>query len=173
LAAVAQSVSDAQAINDSAMEYIKQITTLERLSLSGCRSITSEGFLAMTGALTNLRALSFQAEQLQDEDAAAGLRSLSKLTYLDLFQCSKVGDPTMLAIATSIPSIKELDIGQCRGVTDQGIAVLSQCTNLDYLYYSRGVGFTGATIGQLTTLSRLWLAYLPNLNNRGMICRLI
>jgi hypothetical protein len=146
---------------------IAQISTLQSLALANCRNIHTEGFSHICRNLTNLRSFSFQNEALLDADAALWLPHLSKLTYLDFFQCSLIGDATLGAIATSLPSLKALDLGQCRQVTDAGIALLTALQQIEYVYFSRGVGFTGATVNLLTTLTKLWLAYLPNLDNSG------
>jgi hypothetical protein len=65
-------------------------------------------------SLAQLRITSYGAEQLSDagfaEFAASTLKQLTSLTSLDLTACSKLGAPTLTALAGSAPQLQALKL---------------------------------------------------------------
>jgi len=159
-------VSDASHIDNAIGAILVHLPNLHKLHLNSARMVTDE-VIPFIAQMTGLTDLSLQAELITDA-ALCKLASLSKIRKLDLFQCKLCGDSAIQALAGSLQSLQDLDIGQCRKVSDAGIEALAACQNLNYLYFSRGETFTGVGLGKLTSLTRLWLAYLSTITNAGM-----
>lgn len=160
-------------ISDTDMELLSSLTTLELLTLNGCRNLTDAGLVYLK-PLTGLKGLALERTNITD----AGLENLKGLTELTLLSLNwtRVGDAglkhladlkkmgTLYLCATQtadagVASLKNmaqlswLDLRQTQ-VTDAGLKHLSGLSRLRLLCLY-GIPMTDAGIAPLTKLSNL------------------
>lgn len=73
--------------------------------LAGCEQLTNAGVVALT-------------------EHQIGLKSL------DLSCCSRVTDPSMIAICRSLPELQDLCVRRCRAISNIGVAEVQNLKNL-------------------------------------------
>ena len=160
-------------ISDTDMELLSSLTTLELLTLNGCRNLTDAGLVYLK-PLTGLKGLALERTNITD----AGLENLRGLTELTLISLNwtRVGDAGLKHLAdlkkigvlylcatqtadAGVASLKNmaqlswLDLRQTQ-VTDAGLKHLSGLSRLRLLCLY-GIPMTDAGIAPLTELSNL------------------
>jgi len=168
------------AISNDELELLSALSTLENLTLNGCRNLTDAGLVHLE-PLTGLKALALERTQITD----VGLEHLRGLTELGLLSLNwssvgenglkplenmkKLGVLYLCATRTSdsgVASLKNmkqlswLDLRQTQ-VTDEGLRHLSGLTQLRLLSLY-GIPMTDAGIGPLTELENLEQLTLNN-----------
>lgn len=161
------------AINDTDMELLSSMTTLQTLTLNGCRNMTDAG-LVYLGSLKNLRGLALERTNITDKGMVhlkdlteigllslnwtrvgdAGLKQLSGLKKMGiLYLCqTQTGDEGVAAMK-NMKQLVWLDLRQTR-VTDAGLVHLSQLPRMRLLCLY-GIQMTDAGIAPLTKLANL------------------
>ncbi|CAK8568627.1 unnamed protein product [Lathyrus sativus] len=123
------SICNCPGVGNSTLAIIgKLCLQLQRLELIGLEGITDTGFLSLLerskSSLVNVN-LS-RCINLTD----AGVSSMVKLhrktiKVLNLNGCKRVGDSSLMEIASNCPALSDLDVSRC-AITDAGIAALAR-----------------------------------------------
>lgn len=104
--------------------FIGLVCKLEKLELSTCEGLTSDGFLAAATACPRLKTLAVTTDK-RDASLARSLegaaQACSGLRVLTLHACG-VTDGTLRCFATSCPTLDEVTISCEHLVTDAGLA---------------------------------------------------
>ncbi|KAL3824288.1 hypothetical protein ACJIZ3_020317 [Penstemon smallii] len=100
---------------------------LEDLGFEGCTSLTDSGLTVLVEGCKSLKHLDFnKCSNIGD----LGISSISKacsssLLTLKLLDCCKVGDDSILSLATHCKNLETLVIGGCRNISDEPIKSLA------------------------------------------------
>jgi hypothetical protein len=95
--------------DDVGLSYLKELTTLRKLRVSGTGKISDAG-LAHLRALTNLEQLHLRSDRITDA-GLAHLKNLTKLRYLSI-SSAKVTDAGLQMLSQALPSTNiERDMG--------------------------------------------------------------
>jgi hypothetical protein len=107
-------------------------------------------------SLKGLRSLNLSSFRLLTD---AGMRSLSKLTNLELLDMSKTGgvSDTWVEALANLTNLTHLDLSYCRNFSDKGILALSGLHGLKYLNVGleKGCGRTEEWVEALSKLTSL------------------
>ncbi|KAF5809439.1 putative F-box domain, leucine-rich repeat domain superfamily, F-box-like domain superfamily [Helianthus annuus] len=113
---------------------------LTRISLSWCTNNMNKLVLSLAPKLTKLRGLTLRQkfEPLLDDDTVETIaNNCHDLEDLDLSRNSKLGDPSLSALARGWPNLTKLNISDCSGFSDDGLEfVSSRCRKLKILNLS-------------------------------------
>jgi serine/threonine protein kinase len=112
---------DGTGVDDSGLEQLRGMTTLEKLSLSGTR-VTDAGLVHLKD-LPNLRLLNLEATTVGDIGLAS-LRGKSSLENLSL-GATRVSDHG-LAVLASLPNLRSVFLG-FTAIGDEGLGHLKKC----------------------------------------------
>lgn len=168
------------AISNDELELLSSLSTLENLTLNGCRNLTDAGLVHLS-PLTGLKALALERTQITDAglEHLKGLRELGLLSLnwspvgenglKPLENMNKLGVLYLCATRTSdsgVASLKNmkqlswLDLRETQ-VTDKGLRHLSGLSQLRLLSLY-GIPMTDAGIGPLSELENLVQLTLNN-----------
>lgn len=112
---------------DEGLDVLPKLPRLRRLALTGFPMVTAKG-LENVWKLTQLRALRLslfdEACKLVDDAALAHIGAMSELEELSIGESGgTVTDKGLKNLAT-LTKLRRLDLGSCRGYTDEGLASL-------------------------------------------------
>ncbi|KAJ7954599.1 F-box/LRR-repeat protein [Quillaja saponaria] len=118
-------------VTDGSLKSLsKNCRNLEQLGLLGCSNITDIGLISLANGCQQIKFLDIsKCSNVGD----AGVSSISKassscLKTLKLLDCYKIGDESILSLATSCKDLETLIIGGCRDISDMSIKSLaSEC----------------------------------------------
>ena len=116
--------------SDVRLDFVKELTQLRELNISGCDQSTAEGLAGLAG-LTQLRTLRLP-DHLTDDDLAVFAGMTQLLHTLDLSGCGKITDAG-LSHLQKLPRLRELNLAYCGQITDDGISQLHILTQLEKL----------------------------------------
>jgi hypothetical protein len=173
------------ALTDDALRSIAQhLPTLKSLDLSGCRGITDAGVIELARSCTSLKAITLSSTRvthvgisaiarncpllenfmtalipLTDEAIITLAQWSPKLNRLCLFGAS-ITDAALSALAAGDCPLHHLFLGECRNVTDAGVATLlpkwKTAPNVKL-----GLNGTGITVASVLAIA----ANVPNLTS--------
>lgn len=139
-------------IDSPALTQLAKVADLQlrKLMLAGCEQLTNAGIVALTEHQTLLH-------------------------KLDLSCCSRVTDPSMIAICRSLPDLRDLCVRRCRAISNIGVAEIQNLTNLVKLDLSNCdmVTSDGISLGLCqkynTTLKQLYLSGINNMTEDTVV----
>ncbi len=137
-----------QQVTDEGLARLSPLENLQELVLVGMPRITSAG-LGVVQSMPGLRRLLLVRCAGVDDGVAVHLRGL-KLEAADFEQTSRVGDQTALALA-SMPTLREINLNFCDGVSDEGIEAIAALPALEILLLH---GLSRITDRSLNALAR-------------------
>ena len=162
-------------INDSGIEHLKELTSLETLVLPSGRisgRITDKGMKALSG-LSSLKSLRAESNAITHQ----GVKELVGLS--DLRELSLAGPGITNASAgllSTLHRLEELSLNDC-AITDQGmkhIAEIKSLKSLHLIHMSRVTGKGIACLGELSSLQNLYLWNMPLKDeDLGFLARLL
>lgn len=120
-------------VSDSLLEALsKNCHSLEELGLQGCTNITNSGLSVLVEGCRRIKHLDInKCSNIGD----IGISSVSKacsltLKTLKLLDCYKVGDESILSLASYCKNLETLVIGGCRNISDESMKSLAAaCSN--------------------------------------------
>ncbi|KAK1948353.1 F-box/LRR-repeat protein 7 [Phytophthora citrophthora] len=133
---------DSRVFRDLARYTVK----LEELTISNCSSVNLRDLQVLSEALwESLRRL--------DLSSCRGISSFPRSTKLPRLQVlildkTKINDEGLRGISEVAPSLRYLSLQDCRSISDDGVAAISGCTNLE-LIDLKGTPVTDASLHAL------------------------
>jgi internalin A len=112
--------------SDSTMPYIARIKSLKELELVNT-NVTIAGIKQLS-RLPNLEHLKFRGQPI-DPGWVPVLAKFPKLIKLG-FASTNIDDATLAAIARQMPRVENIDLENCKGVTDAGLASIRKMKKL-------------------------------------------
>jgi hypothetical protein len=127
--------------SDSTIPYINKIKTLTELELVD--TAVTIGGIRQLSKLPDLVHLKYRGQPI-DPSWVPVLAKFPKLILLG-FSSTNIDDATLAAIARQMPKVENIDLENCRGVTDAGLASIR---NLKRLYWTKvsGTSVTPAAV---------------------------
>lgn len=119
--------------SDSTIPYIAKIRTLKELELIGT-SVTINGIKQLS-RLPNLDHLKYRGQPI-DPSWVPVLAKFPKLIKLG-FSSTNIDDATLAALAKQMPRVENIDLENCKGVTDAG---LTSIRKLKRLFWTKVTG---------------------------------
>eukprot|EP00884_Botryococcus_braunii_P019926 jgi/Botrbrau1/6617/Bobra.104_2s0005.1 len=144
-------------LTDAAACKLSSLTGLIELHLDRCSSLTNIGVASLARGLTNLRVLDLSGCHLYVSDI--GVKALAccstKLEVLRLAYCDRIGSSGVQALGI-LSSLKQLDLSNCAGVTDQSLqALCASLHRLEYLNIEYCQNLTSAVLPALAKMPAL------------------
>lgn len=151
-------------LKDKDMSVLGRCTSLTKLDIHGCRTVTDQGFRALSActALTHLTLWDCSSEVTTSYELLS--RSLSQLR---LSNC-RATDACLRGVATC--ALRRVDVVNCN-VTDSGIEALAVSSSMesitvDYCNQLNGTGF--GALGNLAALTEVHLRLCKGISNDGI-----
>ncbi|ETK83191.1 hypothetical protein L915_11551 [Phytophthora nicotianae] len=168
-------------LSKESIETLKFSTKLTTLNLSGCVNVDDKCIKTLR-ELEHLKSLQLVGCHKLTDKGVKRLFKLTELEKLRLGRCRKVTDETFDGFAASFPKLRELDVANCRlseramqhigqikslealvirgcqDISDDGMASLSELTNLKY-FDARHCGKIHSIPTEWTQLEVLLLGY--------------
>lgn len=141
-------------ITDSDMEIVGSLSSLEHLTLNGCRQLTDAGLARLQG-LTGLKGLGLERTNVTDA-GLANLSGLTELNYLSL-NWTQVGDGGLKHLSR-MANLGVLYLCDTK-TADEGLLALKGLSKLQWLDL-RGTQVTDAGVVHLSNLPQLRLLSL-------------
>ncbi|KAF4520640.1 hypothetical protein B566_EDAN007506 [Ephemera danica] len=145
-------------ITDSGLRHLAKMASLSELNLRACDNVTdsalahlSEGLSGSGGSSISSLDVSF-CDKIGDQALNHVSQGLFRLKSLSLSAC-RISDEGLAQIASSLPDLEVLHIGQCNRVTDKGLARIAE--NLRQLRVIDLYGCTRVSPAGLDGLLRL------------------
>jgi F-box/leucine-rich repeat protein 14 len=142
-------------ITDSGLRHLAKMSSLRELNLRACDNVTdsglahlSEGLSGSGGSCLTSLDVSF-CDKIGDVALNHVAQGLFRLKTLSLSAC-RISDDGLAQIASSLPELEVLHIGQCNKVTDKGLLRIAE--NLKQL---RAIDLYGCTRVSPAGLDRL------------------
>lgn len=136
---------------DSMQHALSPLHNLRTLSLRGNNHINDES-LRFVSLLPSLTGLVLSDCNGVTDSVAEVLAGHTSLTSLFLRSCGVITDTFLRRIGTSLPSLTELHLGKCSGVTDQGLQYLSTLTALRHIDLWECPGVSAEGVEYLSSL---------------------
>ncbi len=147
-------------IPDETLSYLRGLTQLLELNLSGCTRISLSGIQHLSALLPQLQVLNLSGCNVVDFMAAMYLARFTQLRELNLSDCISVRWQFLEQLA-KLPQLQVLDISNNQAVDDTDLRTLERCTQLRRLDV-RGTHVTSAGIAALqVALPDLEISYDP------------
>ena len=126
-----------QSVCDIEVTYLADCycSTLRRVDLSSCRSLTDAALGALAErCLNRLRELSFAATRVTDAGVAALVAGCPRLQRVDLADCSALSDSAVQSLASCCPRLERVSLRRCRRLTSTSLdALVRHCPQLQTL----------------------------------------
>ena len=114
------------------MIHVSFLRKLQRFSLLGCNSIRASSFLSLS-FLKELVYLNLTHCEYVEDVVLTHISGLISLRVLVLVGCSRISDNAMLSIGTDFKDLVELNISNCKRITNQGLSYLRALHKLETL----------------------------------------
>ena len=110
-------------------------STLRRVDLSGCRSLTDAALAALAErCLGRLRELAFAATRVTDAGVSALVAGCPRLQRVDLADCPALSDAAVRSLASACPRLERVSLRRCRRLTSVSVdALVRHCPQLQTL----------------------------------------
>jgi len=110
-------------------------STLRRVDLSNCRSLTDAALGALAErCLNRLREVAFAATRVTDAGVAALVAGCPRLQRVDLSECSSLTDTAVQSLASSCPRLERVTLRRCHRLTSASLdAFVRHCPQLQSL----------------------------------------
>ncbi|KAJ1972338.1 F-box and leucine-rich repeat protein 4 [Dimargaris xerosporica] len=110
---------------------IDKFIHVRRLTLANCSNHLD--IMPLRRLATQLVELQLNNTYTANEQIIEVLRHCSKIRRLNLDECYKVNNRTLLAIARHLPKLQSLGAKGCSDITTQGVLYLTSCPQLEVL----------------------------------------
>ncbi|GAA5924073.1 uncharacterized protein JCM15063_005539 [Sporobolomyces koalae] len=115
-----------QEMSDKMLVKLLPCTGIERLTLTGCKNLSSASMVELLRQCTRLVALDLsEVEHVDDEVVTALAENCPRLQGLNLTGCGFVTDRGMEKLALGCPALRRIKLRKCDLVTDVSIVLLS------------------------------------------------
>ncbi|GIL51236.1 hypothetical protein Vafri_7091 [Volvox africanus] len=138
-------------VSNRGLASVCRITTLTRLTLRDCMSLTNRGLMPLS-ALTGLTCLSLRGCRKLTNQGVEALRGLHRLQHLSLYGVVRLSDKGLVPLA-ALPDLRTLELGHTR-VRDEGLGHAARLSGLRALVLVREEVSDGG-VRQLSALSGL------------------
>jgi len=117
---------------DDLFSIFSRCSRLERLTLIGCKHITSEMLAQVLQSFSNLVAIDLTSVTKTSSDSLISLSSVAtRLQGINLSGCDKVTDPGIIALASACPLLRRVKLSGLTLLTDLTvIALANKCPML-------------------------------------------
>lgn len=147
-------------ISDKGLKHLTCQSRLVELDLQNCERVSDNGLVSLS-MMTNLTVLSLRICKLITDQGILAISSLKKLSELDISVCENLTDKSLeylsinntqltkllllrgtnytdlgLSHLAQLSQLSELDLRDCKGISDSGISKLLPLTNLQSLSLS-------------------------------------
>nr|GMD64328.1 F-box/LRR-repeat protein 3-like isoform X2 [Ipomoea batatas] len=113
-------------LDDDGLASLKQgSNSLEILNVSCCQNISHVGLSSLSNSISSLRQLNLSYGSYVTADLAKSLQHFSQLQSIRLDGCT-VTCSGMESIADWVPSLRDLSLCKCTGVTDKNLSCIIQ-----------------------------------------------
>ena len=116
-----------QSVCDIEVTYLADCycSTLRRVDLSSCRSLTDAALGALAERCVNrLRELAFAATRVTDAGVAALVAGCPRLQRIDLADCSALTDAAAQSLASCCPRLERVSLRRCHRMTGAALEAL-------------------------------------------------
>ncbi|GMH32225.1 hypothetical protein BSKO_00059 [Bryopsis sp. KO-2023] len=145
-------------LTDSALADVSKLFKLERLNLTTCGKISSDGL----GAISNLACIDHLVlRECVTLESLENLAPLKNLAFLDLSHCDGITNDG-LASVSKLPKLIELVMYRCKKITNEGVHHLGSMDQLTALNIGGCMGITHEGLTMLQNLHSLRRLSLPN-----------
>jgi len=110
-------------------QFARQCNKLEKINLGGCSRLGNKTAAALSHFCPEITHLSlFQSLTLGDIGVTVLLSKLKKLTLLDVHGCMGLTNLSLSVVTSKerVQSLKFLDLGACRGISEQYVNKLKE-----------------------------------------------
>jgi len=126
-----------QSVCDIEVTYLADCycSTLRRVDLSNCRSLTDAALGALAErCLNRLRELAFAATRVTDAGVAALVAGCPRLQRIDLGECSALTDAAAKSLASCCPRLERVTLRHCHKLTSAALdALVRHCPQMQTL----------------------------------------
>ena len=126
-----------QSVCDIEVTYLADCycSTLRRIDLSSCRSLTDASLAALAErCLNRLRELSFAGTRVTDAGVAALVAGCPRLQRIDLADCSALTDASAQSLATCCSRLERVSLRRCHRLTSAALdALVRHCPQIQTL----------------------------------------
>ncbi|GAA6061118.1 hypothetical protein JCM10212_006149 [Sporobolomyces blumeae] len=113
-------------MSDKMLNKLMPCTRIERLTLTGCKNLSSAGMVALLEQTTQLVALDLSEVDAVDNDVVSTLAEhCPRLQGLNLTGCGSVSDVGMEKLALGCPALRRIKLRKCDLITDVSLVLLS------------------------------------------------
>ncbi|CEQ39347.1 SPOSA6832_00848, partial [Sporobolomyces salmonicolor] len=142
-------------MSDKMLSKLLPCTKIERLTLTGCKHLSSEAMVTLLKQSKRLVALDLsEVENVDDSVVEALAENCPRLQGLNLTGCSKVTDRGIEALALGCPALRRIKLRKCDIVTDVSIVLLSlHCPLLLEVDLGACISITSLALQQLLRTS--------------------
>ncbi|GAA6044431.1 hypothetical protein JCM8097_003269 [Rhodosporidiobolus ruineniae] len=143
-------------MSDRTLSRLLPCTRIERLTLTGCKALTSAAMVSLLAQSKRLIALDLSdVDNVDDAVLEAMARNCSKLQGLNLSGCSKITDRGLELLAMGCPALRRIKLRKCEQLTDVPIILLSlHCPLLLEVDLAGCPAITSLSVMQLLRTSR-------------------
>jgi hypothetical protein len=139
-------LNSSEDVTDAVLAALADVSTLETLSLSGCREVRDVSALARS---VSLRELHLDGSAVSDA-GIAGLERIPSLTWLSLYACESITNVTNLFRSKSLRVLVMLD----SSITDAGLVGLEMAPALEFVHLRSCAGVTDVAAVALRAAER-------------------
>lgn len=110
---------------------LQSLDNLKMLNLNYCSEITDKGLSTIASKSPALEHISLTELQVTDQGVRELVTKCTKLKSICLYQCRRIGDTAVAAVAKFCPQLEVIDLQYCSRITDNSLKLIgSNCTNL-------------------------------------------
>lgn len=157
-------------ITDKGLSIISNISSLQSLNLEGCDKITDVGAQNL-GYLRYLETLNLRSHTFDSKVSEYSfLPKLRHLRDIDLGNCGGVKDAT-LGMLSRLSNLECLNLANCKKITDKGLELLQSLTELRFLNLAGCEKITNegcASVGKMINLQTLVFTSSKLLSSDGV-----
>eukprot|EP00026_Physarum_polycephalum_P010995 Phypoly_transcript_11185.p1 GENE.Phypoly_transcript_11185~~Phypoly_transcript_11185.p1 ORF type:complete len:339 (-),score=23.87 Phypoly_transcript_11185:185-1201(-) len=133
--------------------FLKGCTSLTHLNLSGSHLV--DDFLHTVGQISTLQKLNLNDCSTITNKGMTSLQTLSLLQNLDISWCNQVQDAGLLPTLSNLNNLQELKLAQVYHITDETCKAISKLTNLQILDLEEDFHITKKGLESVFSLSSL------------------
>ncbi|GAA6024419.1 hypothetical protein JCM10207_003409 [Rhodosporidiobolus poonsookiae] len=113
-------------MSDKMLAKLLPCTKIERLTLTGCKGLSSAAMVSLLAQSRRLIALDLSdVENVDDAVLEAMARNCPKLQGLNMSGCGRITDRGLEQLALGCPSLRRIKLRKCDAITDLPIVLLS------------------------------------------------
>ncbi|GAA5914272.1 hypothetical protein JCM6882_003677 [Rhodosporidiobolus microsporus] len=143
-------------MSDRMLHKLLPCRRIERLTLTGCKGLTSAAMVALLSQSKRLIALDLSdVENVDDAVLEAMAKNCPKLQGLNMSGCARITDRGLEQLALGCPALRRIKLRKCESITDVPIILLSlHCPLLLEVDLAGCSAITSLSVMQLLRTSR-------------------